>query len=50
MSIFELLCKIDHDDILDTIYREGKTKPYCPIRFFTDEQIEEFKQNHSKEK
>lgn len=36
MSIFELLSKIDNDEILDLLYRDGKKKAFCPIMFLND--------------
>ena len=43
-SIFELLCQNNLDEVKNRLFKDGKKKSYCPIRFFTDEQIEKFKQ------
>lgn len=47
MSFFELLSKIPIEEVRDQLYKDGKSKAYCPIRFFTDEQIEEFKEKNA---
>lgn len=47
-SIFSLLCQNNLKEVKNRIFRDGKKKAYCPIRFFTDEQIEEMKNQEMK--
>lgn len=46
MSFFELLSKIPVEDVREKLFKEGKAKAYCPIRFLTDEQMEELKREY----
>ena len=50
MSFFELLSKIPVEDVREKLYKEGKAKAYCPIRFFTDEQMEELRKEYEDNK
>ena len=44
-SLFELLCKSSFEDVKDLVYKDGKTKSSCPIRFLSDDEIEERKES-----
>lgn len=48
-NLFSLLCQNNLEEVKNRLFKDGKKKSFCPIRFFTDEQIEEMqKENNNK--
>ena len=49
-SIFELLCLNSLDEVKNRVFKDGKRKSYCPIRFLNEEQIDDIVKGEQDEK